>query len=309
MSAVREIGARLRGAGLTPRALAAWAGTDRISALPARLAALASVPPLPAARVLAVFVAGAEIAAAELDDLVPTDLLVEEGLATRAGDRIRARVAVVPLGPSLLVCDRADAGDAIDLVAWPDDSSHHLASAIPAGRRRRWIDLGCGSAFAALARPELAGEILGIDLNPRALEHARLGVELSQIAHISLARHDVAGVAGPQAELVTCNAPIPDVADAAVWRRADPGFFDRLWPAVADCLAPEGLAVVHAARAAIPADLPGERVIVSYAPGFAVLWWRPDAPPRVVTLARELTPDRPHVDAWDREDAVLARPC
>ncbi len=307
MSAVREIGARLRGLGLTPRALEAWAGTSRISSLPARMPLLIVRERLPAARALALFVAGSTLALHELDDW-PLDLLIEEKLVLRADAGIRARVAIVPVGPSLLVCDRLDTPDAIDRVAWPDDSSVHLAGAIPAGRRARWIDLGCGSAFAPLIRPELAQHILGIDINPRAVEYARLGVELSQIAHIALARHDVAGVPGERAELVTCNAPIPGAPDSAIWRRADPGFFDRLWPAITDCLAPDGVAIVHASRRAIPPELAGERVVVAYSPEFAVLWWRPDAPDREVVTTRELTLDRPHLDAWDREDAVLV-PC
>jgi SAM-dependent methyltransferase len=217
--------------------------------------------------------------------------------------QLRARVAILPIGPSLLVCDRFDAPDAVDLVAWPDDSSYHLASAIPPGRRRRWIDLGCGSAFAPLARPELADEILGIDINPRAIEHARIGIELSQIAHVEIARHDVAGLAGRRAELVTCNAPMPDAPGAAIWRTGDAAFFHRLWPAIEAAVEPGGLAVVHVATRAIPDDLRGERVVVTYTPEFAVLWWRPDAPARRVTGTRALTADRPHLDAWDRADA------
>src|SRR5262249_13148668 len=85
-----------------------------------------------------------------------------------------------------------------------------------------------------------------------------------------------------RADLVTCNAPIPEGSGVAMWRRAPVGFFDRLFAAVPACLATGGLAVIHAARAAIPDDLPGERVIVRYAPAFGILWWRPDAPARSI---------------------------
>jgi hypothetical protein len=93
------------------------------------------------------------------------------------------------------------------------------------------------------------------------------------------------------ADLVTCNAPMPDppgnrdrlrTALPEVWRRADPDFFSRLWPALAPAVRSGGMAIVHAASAALlPAldDAPGERVVVTYmpdgVPGFAIAWWRP----------------------------------
>jgi hypothetical protein len=210
MSELASIGARLRGAGLTERALAAWAGTARIAALPARLAMVLPHPPTPAAAVLALLVGGAELAPAQLrtlpDDLVAA--LIAHALIERAGDRLRARVAIIPLGVALVVCDRLDATVERDLVCWPDDSSHHLATAIPPGRRDRWLDLGCGSGFAPLARPELATRICGVDLNPRAVHHAQLGAALSGIAQFAASAGD-AGAPHDAADLVTCNAPMP----------------------------------------------------------------------------------------------------
>jgi len=339
-----QIGARLRDTGLTVRALAAWAGTARIAALPARLDEMPAHPPTPAGAILALFVGGAEVARDQLR--APTalhalmDALIEHELVEHSGDHVRARVAIVPLGPALLVCDRMDAPIERDLVCWPDDSSHHLATAIPPGRRADWLDLGCGSAFAPLARPELATRIMGVDINERAVRYARLGAELSGISHIAASLGDVGASCEP-AELVTCNAPIPDppradqvpvggqpatppgtdryraaeafptAAIPEIWRTAEPGFFDRLWPALRRAVQPGGMIVVHGAcEAVLPvlADARGERVVVTYTPasvrGFAVAWWRPDAPDRFVTARRALTPERPHLDPSDREDVL-----
>lgn len=302
------LGVALRGAGLVPRALAAWAGADRASVLGGRLAyhldRLAATDPVPAAAALAVFVAGAEVAIDRLR--LPIDELVEAALVERHGDRVRATVAVLPVGAALVVCDRADAPDGPDLVCWPDDSSYHLTSALPSGRRDAWLDLGTGSAFAPLARPALAAAITGVDLNPRAVAYARLGAGLSGIRHLAIEHADIGAVHAPAA-LVTCNAPIPDERDAAIWRRADPEFFARLWPALRACARPDGEVVVHARHDAIPPDLPGQRSIVVYTPpgvrAFAVLWWRPDGPTRTVTGRRALTAARPHLDADDRAAA------
>jgi SAM-dependent methyltransferase len=296
------LGAALRTAGLNARALAAWAGTDRVAALPLRIAKLRAKEPVPAAAALALFVAGVELAIDRVK--LPIEELVERGLVERSTERVRAKLAVVPLAASLLVCDRSDARDHEELVAWPDDSSHHLAASIPAGRRVRWLDLGCGSAFAQLARPELASALAGVDRNPRAVELARLGGELSGVA-LAIEHGDAGGAHDP-AELITCNAPIPGSSARAIWRSAGEGFFTALWPAIRAALAPGGLAVVHAALAAIPEDLAGERTIVAYADQFAVLWWRPDGPERQVTARRDLTVERPHLDARDRDDALAA---
>lgn len=304
------LGAELRAAGLVPRALAAWAGTERIAALPPRIAALAARPPGPAAAALALFVAGGELPRAAARAL-PIDALAAAGLVEQVGERVRARCAVLPLGPGLLVCDRADAPAARDQVCWPDDSSYHLARAIPAGRRARWIDLGCGSAFAAIARPGLASEILGEELSPRGVACARAGLALSGVGHADAVRADAtrADPGAPRAELVTCNAPIPGDPHPARWRSGDAGIVARLLAALPARLAPGGLAIVHTAREAVPADLAGEVVFVAYAPEpptFGVLWWRPDAPARRAEAARALTPDRPHLDSRDREDALAS---
>lgn len=293
-----ELGAALRQAGLTPRGLAAWTGTERLAALRMRL------PAAPTTR------AGAALALCVAGEIVDGALLPSLGeLVEPAGDGVRARNAILPLGPSLFVCDRRDAERTATFACWPDDSSHHLATAIPPGRRARWIDLGCGSAFAQLARPELAVERVGVELNARAAELARLGGALSNVA-LEIHVGDVGSAAAlAPAELVTCNAPIPERGEL-LWRSTDDGFFARLFAVVPALVAPGGLAVLHAVREAIPDELPGERAIVTYTPpgerGFCVMWWRPDAAPsRVVETYRALTPDRPHLDPADLE-AVLA---
>jgi SAM-dependent methyltransferase len=346
--ALGALGAQLRGAGLTPRALAAWAGTARIAALPARLDEMPAGAQTPAAALLALLVAGAELSRDRLRALpdAAIDALLAHGLIERVAEdaggdagehaaapaggpaseqaagpasaRLRARVALVPLGAGVLVCDRLDAPIERALVCWPDDSSHHLATAIPSGRRDSWLDLGCGSAFAALARPELARRISGVDLNERAVRYARAGAALSGLRHLEVRAGDIGDPCEP-ADLVTCNAPMPGLpgdprrtaALPELWRHADPGFFARLWPALARAVRPGGMIVVHgAADAVLPvlADAPGERVAVIYTPertaGFAVAWWRPDAPARRAIARRALTPARPHVDPQDREDAL-----
>lgn len=301
-----NLGARLRAGGLTEGALLAWSGTRRIPGLPWRLPGLLHREPVPAAVALSLFVAGAVLEVDQLGKL-PLDELIEVELLERRGDRVRAAVAVLPLSSALLVCDRHDRPDADDLVRWPDDSSYHLASALGPGRRGRWLDVACGSAFAPLSRPELGSEIRGYDLNARAVRYARLGAALSGCRHVTVEQAEIGETHAPAA-LVTCNAPIPGDADAAIWRRADAAFFQRMWPAAMGSTAPEGEVVVHCVVSALPVELPGEVVVVLYTPpderGFAITWWRPSGPVRRVVAYRELTQARAHLDPRDRDDAL-----
>ena len=316
-----EIGRWLRTVALNPRALAAWAGTDRLSALPALVPRLAARELTPAGAVLALFVCGSEVPLAKLGAIGPCDRELDAlhrlGLIDVAGGVVRARVAVLPLGGSLLVCDRLDAPVERDLVCWPDDSSYHLARALPPERCARWLDLGCGSAFAPLLRPDAAVQIIGVDLCARAVRYARLGAQLSGI---SLTTHE-GDLVVPEplrgaCQLVTCNAPIPEASGdpfRAMWRGADPDFVARAFAAAHGALAPGGLIVVHAALDALApvlGDLPGERTQITYTPddvrGFAVAWWRPDAPDRHVVARRALTILRPHLEHRDMIEACGA---
>jgi methylase of polypeptide subunit release factors len=285
-----SLGAALRHAGLTPRALAAWAGTDRLSALPARLDQLAARAVTPASAALALFVAGARVARPRLLDEVWPELVARGWIVDD-----HATVAILPVGRSLMVCDRS---------GWPDDSSYHLVGALAGIHADRWLDLGCGAGFAPLSRPELARSITGLELDDAAVGHARASCELSGIDHVTVRAGDVASIDTGTFDLITCNAPIPGDPDPSLWRRADPGLFDRLWRTARARAAPGATIVVHAAadELAIPGE--GERVVCIYTPhdvrAFGVLWWRPDAPARLVTIHRALTIDRPHVDAADR---------
>lgn len=311
-SSLREIGDKLRRAGLTQPALLAWSGTHRISTWPWKLSGFTKLPVTPAASTLALFVGGLDQPTARLSAL-PLDALVEHGLVDIANDTVHAKVAILPLEQTLVVCDRLDADDdessassRRNLVCWPDDSSYHLASAIPPGRRDRWIDLATGSAFAPLARPALASSILGIDLNERAIRFARLGTQLSGCSHVELSRADIGEIIAEPAQLVTCNAPILADPDPAIWRSTDQAFFDRMWRTARACVAPGGEVIVHCVVEGIPDDLEGDLTTVVYTPpeepGYAVTWWSPDAPARRSLRYRELTAARPHLEPRDRDD-------
>src|SRR3954470_21474558 len=98
-----DAGAFLRAA-LTPRALAAWAGTDRLSALPQQMPAAQAATP--AAALLELFMGAADAGA----DPWWTDF---GALAEERDGRLQAKVSVLPLGKGLVVCDRFDTDDSL----------------------------------------------------------------------------------------------------------------------------------------------------------------------------------------------------
>jgi SAM-dependent methyltransferase len=305
MREMSTLGAALRHAGLHRRALAAWAGTDRLSALARLVPGLRGRQVTPASALLASFVAGAPLDRAALP--VPLVRALDEAGVI---DGTYARVALLPLGEALLACDRADAPDDALRACWPDDSSYHLALALPPERRARWLDLGCGSAFAQLWRPELATVRAGSDVNPRALAHARLGAELSGIA-LELAASDAGASMAGTWDLVTCNAPIPGNDQLPVWQSAGPGLLATVAADARRLVAPGGTIVLHAALDALEpllAAASGERVTVAYTPPdvvqFGITWWRPDAAPLAISARRELDPGRPHLTHADRIAAL-----
>lgn len=302
--------------GLTDQALLSWAGTRRLSALALRGKELAAKPVVPASTALALFVAGVSVPRAQVERALGArtlELLVARDVL-EVGEMVRAKVAILPLVNAVIVCDRWDAASETERLLWPDDSSYHVVSSLTAERRKHWIDLATGNAFGPLCRPEIADRITGVDLSARAIHYARLGAGLSNRV-IDAREGDVSTPLESTAQLVTCNAPIVDDPDQAIWRRADKGFFARLWQAARACIAPGGDVVVHATLDALPMDktlvtdeLPGEVAIVVYTPpgvrAYGIMWWSPDNPQRRAVGYRALTAARPHVDPRDRIDVL-----
>jgi hypothetical protein len=311
-----ELGAALRRAGLVPRALASAWGT---TALPALARPLRPLPATPATAALRLLVAGTTVsrrdAEAALGAAVVAALDARELLVTV--DELHARLRVIPVGPSLLVCDHA---------SWPDDSTYHLLGCLPPARVGAWLDVGTGCATLPLARPAAAERIVAAELDPGAREHARLGVALSGIQHVEVVASDLlAGVERAHFDLVTFNLPIP--AEAALTRDGDTAF--RHAPAGADLLArfvrdvparlaPGATVLLHTwlgpAAAAVVDALPGEVVVARYTPdpapdksartgalAFGVVRWRPDAAPTRRAVRRLPTADAPHL-AWQDLD-------
>jgi hypothetical protein len=326
MADLHVLGRRLAAAGLTERAVLACFGASALAGVPRALACRPVLGrPAPAAVLPWLLVAGrdATLAAiqARLGDAL--DALIAAGLLDIDGDHVRAARALVPIGPSLAVCDRLDTPtNHPDAVLWPDDSSHHLIGALPRGRIGRWLDVGTGSALAPLAARGRAVHVRATDLNPRAVDAAALGAGLSG-AGIDTTRADLGDGAGGGWDLVTFNAPIPaeastEAGDTAIHRRAPPGaaVLERFWRQAPALIADGGEVVVHSFldddALAITADLPGAVGVIRYTPpghaGFGVTSWRPGGSRRRRVIEVALSGVRPHVRRDDVDAALEVGP-
>jgi SAM-dependent methyltransferase len=83
------------------------------------------------------------------------------------------------------------------------------------------LDLGCGSGTVALALARSAARVIATDINPRAIDLARLNAALNGLPAIDVRRGDLfAPVAGEQLDLVTSQPPFvprPEGAESATF--------------------------------------------------------------------------------------------
>ncbi len=123
------------------------------------------------------FVLGQPVDAASLP--VEPDRLAEAGLVDLDGATVRARVRLAPVGGLLVVHDGPSSDP--DLVTGVSAASRTLATLTVRRPVERALDLGTGSGVQALLAARHARSVVATDLNPRALELARIGSELNDL--------------------------------------------------------------------------------------------------------------------------------
>lgn len=133
------------------------------------------------------------------------------GLVEQDDKRVKARVLLVPAEDRLVAGDRYQKLPA-------DTSVEHVLSVNPPARfllrmalrqpARRLLDLCTGNGIFALVLASIADKVVATDLNPRALEFARLNAALNGIGNIELRLGALfAPVAGERFDRIICNPP------------------------------------------------------------------------------------------------------
>ncbi|MEZ4393333.1 MAG: methyltransferase [Polyangiales bacterium] len=139
------------------------------------------------------------------DELV--EALSDAGVLAREGDRIRARYLLTPMedGP-LVLSDPLWAGDAA--VMGTSAGTAFVARTIPRPFDGSLLDVGCGAGSLALvAAMRGARRVLGVDINPRAVELARFNAALNGVAAEFRAGDLTAPAAGERFDRVVAQPP------------------------------------------------------------------------------------------------------
>ena len=154
------------------------------------------------------FLLGAELPAADAEAAFDLDQLLRLGWLETSGDAVRATLKLVPHGDLLLASDRDDGGTDANWVAGIHPPSVTLAKLT--GRRpvTRALDTGTGNGIQALLASRHAETVTATDVNPRALDFARLNAVLNGVENLELREGSYfEPVEGERFDLLTCNPP------------------------------------------------------------------------------------------------------
>lgn len=255
-----SLGARLREIGLTGDAVECVAeigeGLPPAMRAPLRDWHLSRTPG-PAARSLQLFVFGGSVSLSEAGEVLGKGLLsafCEAGLLATDGDRqVGSPFHLSVANGQYIFSDHLEHGGGA--VMGPSENTALLCRAASAGKRLgRVLDLGCGAGTVALVLARHAEAVIATDINPRALQMARLNTAINGVANVEFREGDAfAPVAGERFDLIACQPPFvpkpPHAAPAAYLfggTRGDETAL-RVVSGICEHLAPRGRAVIVAA--------------------------------------------------------------
>jgi SAM-dependent methyltransferase len=117
-----------------------------------------------------------------------------------------------------IATDRTQKNKAINQVMWLYPESFLLGGIVNRIPRRRAVDLGTGSGVHALLASKHCESVIGVDVNPRALEFSRFNATLNGVDNVEFILSDLFNALDPAInfDLLTANPPyIPDLATDA----------------------------------------------------------------------------------------------
>jgi len=169
------------------------------------------------AELIRLWLLGRPVPAAQIREVVHNiDGLIEAGLLVAEGDSLRAEVELKPYGDddfSGWICSDQTPLDGQGLRPRPDfvlgasPASTTLAQLIPRAQVGRALDLGTGCGIQALHLAAHCATIVATDLNPRALDLARITAGLSQVSLDLRLGSLYEPVAGEGFDLIVTNPP------------------------------------------------------------------------------------------------------
>lgn len=175
----------------------------------------------PVDTLLEVFISGCEVPFSRITPHLSSasiDAALEMKLLVRAGDTLISRLCLFPFHGMFIATDRTQKNTAINQVMWLFPESFLLGGIVKRSPRRRAVDLGTGSGVHALLASKHSESVIGVDVNPRALEFSRFNAALNGIDNVEFILSDLFNSLDPSItfDLLTANPPyIPDLATEA----------------------------------------------------------------------------------------------
>lgn len=186
------------------------------------------------------------------------DAVLETRLAERSGSALKSKLCLFPCYGKYIVTDRAVKNAAINQVMWLWAESFLLGGLIKRTPRRRAIDLGTGSGVHAILAGGHCQSVVGVDVNPRALEFARFNAALNGVGNAEFVLSDLFQSVGGTFDLLLANPPyLPDGAAQPgdnFWSGGVEGaeILGRIVRAIPDRLEPAGTAHIVALYPCLP---------------------------------------------------------
>ncbi len=156
---------------------------------------------------------GRDQTAAQIGDLIPTEilnLLQVSGAITGYGDTYVPQAMFLHVQGFLVASDHPSAIDKkqAEMVLWPNPTSKFLARFAVRRHSRATLDLGTGSGILSLGAAAYSDSVVATDLTERAVACARFNARLNGVENIEVMAGDCfAPVAGRRFDLILSNPP------------------------------------------------------------------------------------------------------
>ena len=173
----------------------------------------------PTDTLIALFIDGQRIEIDQLKAHVPSSFIddaVEMQLIEMQDNKVQSPICLFPCYGLYIATDRADKNTAINQVMWLWPESYLLGGLVKRVPRRRAFDIGTGSGVHALLAGRHCREVIGADVNPRAIEFSRFNAALNGATNVEFVISDVFNSLESSCDLLTANPPYaPDSAAQA----------------------------------------------------------------------------------------------
>jgi len=149
------------------------------------------------------------VARVQLEQALGPDVvaaLLQAGWLAADAEGVRARVRVMPFFGVWVASDECPAHD--DPVAGPGATTVVLARSLVFDGMRSLLDVGCGAgSLALLARARGVPDVMGVDLDPRAIAYSQLNARLNGLSVEWAAGDLTAPAAGRRFDAVVAQPP------------------------------------------------------------------------------------------------------